>query len=250
MWHPFDILGDELFVDKTLRDSDAPSHCRLVYSERITRWFKDKSDQNNQWPPTVDRKPGVQISRRIDGDRMRLEVLHEWQLMIRHLLSATMDGSARGWRSPESWSAQVTFSNIRNGREFLPEIRETGSWSGGRLEQVSQGAENSITQSGEARSLASVYALLANFPRPDEISSIGSTTLLEEGFTVTPDVTLLRCPENLQKHPMAAGLDGYALRGKGNFPADYWVNRQGLVVFVCMGPHRAFVLESLETLPS
>lgn len=250
MWHPFDILGDELSVEKTLRDSVFPASCRLVYSERVTRWFKDKSDQNNQWPPTVDQKPGIQISRRVEDDAMRVEVVHEWELMIRHLLSATMDCSTKGWRSPSSWLAQVTFRNIRGGKEFLPEIREVGSWSDRRLKQVSQGAKNSITRSSEVDSLASVYALLANFPSPDEASSLGSTTLLEEGFTVTPDVTLLPCPENLQQHPMAEGLRGYALRGKGNFPTDYWVNRHGLVVFICMGPHRAFFLESLESLPS
>jgi hypothetical protein len=250
MWHPFDIQKDELFVDEALKDSAIPPTCSIVYSERITRWFQDKSDQHNQWPPTVDRKPGIRVTRRIEEDLMKLDIVHEWELVISHLLSAKMECSANGWRSPKSWTAQETFTNVRGGRDFLPKIEESGHWRGGMLKQVSKGREQTITRARGAKSLSSFYSLLANFPSEEEIPSLGTTTLLEEGFMVTPDVTMLPCPKNLQQHPMAKNLVGYTLRGRGNFPADFWFNKHGLVVYVCLGPHRAFVLESLETHPS
>jgi hypothetical protein len=249
LWHPFDIIGaEELSVNESLRTAATPAARECVYTERVTRWFGDKSDQKNQWPPTLDQKPGIRISCRPDGETMKVGVVQVWEQMINHELTASMECSASGWRSPSSWTVKHTFKQARSGREFVPDIDETGRWQQGTLTRTSQGQETAMTRSRSVGSLASVYALLANFPRVEEIPELSQTTLLQEGFVVTPDADLVNCPEVLREHPLAQGLRGYTLLNKGNFPSDFWVNDNGLVVYICLGPHRVFVLNSLQTI--
>jgi hypothetical protein len=249
LWHPFDILGkEELAVAGNLRNAEVSGAWSGTYTERVTRWFKDKSDPDRQWPPTVDRKPGIRLTCRPEGDRLKVEVAQDVQQLISHLLTATMECSASGWRSPSKWTAKHTFAKTGRAKEFLPEVEETGKWESGTLTQTSQGRETAMTKSRPARSLASIYTLLASFPEAAEIDGLGKTTFLQEGFVPTVDAELVPCPQLLQKHPLARGLRGYALLNKGNFPADYWVNESGVVIYLCMGPHRAMVLESIQSI--
>lgn len=248
MWHPFDILGDELFVDEILKHSRPSPSSRAVYGERVTKWFKDKSDTQNQWPPTVDRKPGIEITKRQTGSTMSLEVVHTCAMMIRHRLDVKMECVTTGWRSPSSWSVRQTFANSSNGREFLPGIEENGRFRDGVFQQEIGTKDKRTKSSHQLNSLASIYPLMANFPSEESAETLGETNLLQEGFTLATNVALAPVPEALQAHPKATGLRGRVLLGKYDFPADYWFNEHGVVVYMLMGPHRAFVLEEMEEL--
>lgn len=246
MWHPFDIMPGELALDSALRSASAPSRARLVFGERITRWFKDKSESAKQWPPTVDRKEGLSLSRRpgsTDGS-WDLGVRQVWQLTNVHTLEGTMSCATVGWRSPHQWNFRQTFLSDR-GAEVLPPLTEAGTWKAGLLTRTTTGKDRALTASGETSRLAAQYGLMADFPLAEALQ-LEPAGLLQEGLTFSPGASLRRCPDDLQKHPLAAGLTGFVLDTPQGYPADFWVNPAGLVVYVCFGPNRALVLDRLE----
>ena len=245
MWHPFDIMPNELALAPSLRTASPPARFRLVFGERITRWFKDKSDVNKQWPPTVDRKDGMTLSRRPGTDgSWNLDVKHVWQLTNTHTLEGTMACAAAGWRSPHRWNFRQTFLSDR-GAEAVPPLTEEGTWKDGVLTRTTTGNAGSLTKSDPTSRLAVQYGLMADFPLAEALK-LEPTGLLQEGLTFSPDASLRRCPDDLQKRPLAEGLTGFVLNTSQGYPADFWVNPAGLVVYVCFGPNRAFVLDRME----
>lgn len=246
MWHPFDIMPQELTVSDTVRNFSVSGPCRLTYGERVTRWFKDKSSADQQWPPTVDRKPGLTLTRRPAGEgTLDLEILHTWILTNTQTMSGRMTCRTDGWRSPLSWEFRQTFVTDKN-KPFLSGVIESGSWKNGLLERVTRGAAGEVRKSTQAAQLASTYALMADFPEPSEAS--GTTGLLQEALSFSSDVALVPVPALLQENPLAHGLRGFSLQGGNGYPADYWVNSAGTVIYVCYGPNRAFVLDKAEAL--
>ncbi len=245
MWHPFDLMSKELAVDETLRAAGAPQGCRLIYGERITRWFKDKSDAVSQWPPTVDHKPGVTIARRVEGENWDVEVSHVWKITITQSFSAKLSVRRDGWRSPIAWQYTQNFVKEHGGM-LVPDTRGTGSWKDGVISTNITGASGKLALSEPAPSLCSLYSLLADFPA--EPARLGEAALLGENLMYFPKASFSQPSAALAANPLAIGLKGYILRPAMGWPMDFWVNEQGLVVYWCQGPHRAFVLEKIEGL--
>lgn len=245
MWHPFDIMPGELALEPALRTASAPPRVRLVFGERITRWFKDKSEAAKQWPPTVDRKEGLTLSRRPgEAESWDLGVRQVWQLTNVHTLEGTMSCAAAGWRTPRRWSFRQTFLTDR-GTEVLPSLTEEGAWKDGVLTRTTTGKSGSLAASDAAPRLAAAYGLMADFPLAEALK-LEPAGLLQEGLAFSPDASLRRCSDALQKNPLANGLTGFVLHTSQGYPSDFWVNPSGLVVYVCFGPNRAFVLDRME----
>lgn len=246
MWHPFDIMPQELAVSDELRNASPGENRHLVYGERVTRWFKDKSSTDQQWPPTVDKKPGITLSRRLAASgTAELEIRHIWQLTVAQDMAGRMTTRTDGWRSPLSWEFQQSFLTERN-KSLVPSVVDSGSWRDGVLERVTKGNSGTVRKSTPAAQLASTYALMADFPRDGQAS--GSTGLLREALSFTPDVSLQPVPQAVRDNPLARGLTGFVLQAPSGYPADFWVNASGLVIYACYGPNRAFILEKAETL--
>lgn len=246
MWHPFDLMPQELTVPDAVRNASAGDRCRLVYGERITRWFKDKASTDQQWPPTVDKKPGLTLARQPGpAGTFDLDVRQTWVLTNTQTMTGKMTCRAEGWRSPLTWEFRQTFLNDK-GKPLVPGLTESGRWKNGILERSTKGDHGEVRQTVRATELASVYALIANFPKEGEAA--GSTGLLREALTYSPDAAWQPAPKVLQESPLARGLRGYVLKSEGGFPADCWVNAAGVVVYVCYGPNRAFVLDQVEAL--
>ncbi len=246
MWHPFDIMPQELAVAEDLRAASPDGDCRLVYAEHIVRWFKDKSSTDTQWPPTVDKKPGVTIEKRTGKDgTLNLNIEQIWQLTNKQTMRGEMTCRGDAWRSPLDWTFQQSFLNERN-KAFVPNMIEQGNWKNGVLTRVTKGTNAEVRKMAQAAELASTYALMASFPHDGAIS--GSTGLLQEGLLYSPEAELVPCAKGLHENALAQGLRGIALKNEGGYPADYWINPAGVVIYVCYGPNRAFVLEKLEAL--
>ena len=123
---------------------------------------------------------------------------------------------------------------------------ESGRWENGILERSTKGTSGEVRKTGKVSKLACTYGLMAGFPEPDE--AIGSTGLMQEALTFCPEATLQPVSSILQENPLAKGLQGFVLKSVDGYPADFWVNANGAVVYVCYGPNRVFVLDKVETL--
>lgn len=246
MWHPFDIMPQELALTDAVRGASVVGPCRLVFGERVTRWFKDKSSADQQWPPTVDQKPGLTIIRRpADDGTHALEIQHSWVLTNTQTMSGRMICRADGWRSPLKWEFTQTFLTDKN-KPLVPPLTETGRWQDGTLERTTKGSAGEVRKTAKVSQLASTYGLMAGFPKVDEAT--GSAGLIQEALTFCPEATLQPVPSILQENPLAKGLEGFVLKSADGFPSDYWVNANGAVVYVCYGPNRVFVLDKVEVL--
>jgi hypothetical protein len=244
MWHPFDIMPQDLAVDDALKTAAPGDHCRLVYGERVVRWFKDKSSADSQWPPTVDKKPGLVLTRRPGSDgTWDLDLQQTWVLTNTQTMSGKMTCRRIGWRSPLSWEFQQSFQTSK-GKEFLPGLTERGSWRDGELLRVTSGASGEVEKTDRAAELAATYALLADFPKEGEAT--GDTGLLQENLGYSPRAGFVPCSKALQENPLARGLRGSVLKNEGGYPADFWTNPAGVVIYACYGPNRVFVLEKAE----
>ncbi len=246
MWHPFDIMPQDLAVADALRTASAPESCRLVYGERVVRWFKDKSSADSQWPPTVDKKEGLTILRKPGGEgTQELDIEQTWQLTNKQTMSGKMTCRNDGWRSPLNWEFQQTFLTDKN-KPLVPDLSEQGSWKDGLLIRSTKGANGEVRKENRTAQLASAYALLAGFPKEDEVT--GNTGLLREVQGYSQRASLEPCSKLLQETPLAQGLRGVVLKNEGGYPGDYWINPAGVVIYACYGPNRVFVLEKMEAI--
>jgi len=249
MWHPFDLMPEALAVPAELRNASTSTACRLVYRQAVTRWFKDKSSQE-QWPPDLDLRPGITLTRRMDGDgRWHLEVLQTWELDARRTMAGTLVCDMRGWRRPLRYEFRQRFES-RAAAAMWPETRESGQWqSDGTLARQTTVGEKSAPQAVRADAWLALYALLGDFPAwADSWPTAADTALLGEGGVVVRGARLRRCELPQGRHALAQGLRGYVLELQHGMPQEFWINENGVVIYWLEGPNRALWLTEVEGL--
>ncbi|MBC2592924.1 hypothetical protein H5P28_01495 [Ruficoccus amylovorans] len=239
-------MTDELALPDGMKSVAGNSQVRRVYGERVTRWFKDKSSADSQWPPTVDKRPGIRLDIRTERGGFDLGITHEWPLTSNFTLSGEMRCADNAWRSPTIWNLAQTFTTTR-GNEILPAIVEQGRWENARVQTVTTQGTREIRNARAAPAFASVYALMAAFPDVSR-GGLGEALLQEETLSFVTSARIKNAPKELQRNKLAQGLTGYTVYTATGYPADYWLNENGVVIYVCWGPNRAFVLEQSEEL--
>lgn len=246
MWHPFDLMPADLAVPDNLKTTAQKGAVRRVYSQRVTRWYSDKSSRDTQWPPTVDKRPGITLTIRPGSDRIELRIEQQWLVNTDHALSGTITCLNNPWRSPEQWQLKQTFTTKR-GNTFLPSIEESGQWQNGKIQTLTQLGKKELRNSLNAADLTSFYTLLADFPAPESLPK-DQAVYQTEALSFIPSARIEEAPALYRNHPLAKGLRGFTVKTASDIPADYWLNENGVVIYVCWGPNRAFVLETSEEL--
>lgn len=249
MWHPFDLMPEALALLRELRDASVSTGCRLAYRQLVTRWFKDKSS-DEQWPPDLDTRPGIVLTRRLDNAGCwHVEVEQTWELAARRSFTGTLVCETRGWRRPVRYDFRQTFAT-KAGAEVWPETRETGKWhADGTLVRQSFVGEKSTTQRVTAGAWFALYALLADFPAwPDSWPAAEDAACAGEGVALLRGVRLQRCEQPQSRHALAQGLRGYTLHARDSMPQEFWINENGVVVYWFEGPNRAMALSAAEGL--
>lgn len=247
MWHPFQIMPGEIAADEALISAAKPfSHCRFTYRERIIRWFLRETNEVGHLLPNVDERTGMIIEKRTTNDEfLDLQVRHQKDLGVRHILKGTMRAQRNDWRSPVAWD----FEQIFQGSPEIQNFREAGDWQPGQANLVTSRDRQEIVRTEEVASLTCLYSLLADFPAHMKVFPESSeTSVLENLSVINRGATLRAVPLQMTEHPMARGLRGCALDYKANLPVEFWVNQHGIVIYVCVGPNRALFLESIEDL--
>lgn len=249
MWHPFHLMTEALTLPREVREASAATAGRFVYRQFVTRWFKDKSS-DEQWPPDLDTRPGLTLTRRMDGGgRWHIEVEQTWELQARRSFTGTLVCDMRGWRRPLRYEFRQTFAN-RAGVAVWPETRETGRWQpDGTFVRQSSVGEKTTTQTVTAAAWLAHYALLADFPAWSDAWPKTDAACFGEGGTLATGVRLQRCELPQCRHALAAGLRGYVLQPRGGgMPQEFWINENGIVVYWIEGPNRAMALAAVEGL--
>lgn len=248
MWHPFHLMPEALALPKELREASSSTAGRFVYRQMVTRWFKDKSSQE-QWPPDLDLRPGITLTRRMDGGgRWHIDVEQTWELEARRAFFGTIVCEMRGSRRPLRYEFRQKFVN-RAGVAVWPETRETGRWEDdGTL--VFRSFVGDTTTQATVRSDAwlAVYALLADFPAWSDAWPKTEAVCLGEGGVLLTGARLQRCELPQHRHALAEGLRGYVLQVRGGMPQEFWINENGIVIYWIEGPNRAMALEAVEGL--
>jgi len=248
MWHPFHLMPEALTLPKELRDASASTAGRFVYRQLVTRWFKDKNS-TEQWPPDLDTRPGVTLTRRMDnGGRWHIDVEQTWELSARRTFTGTLVCEMRGSRRPLRYEFKQTFRN-RAGETVWPDTRETGRWQpDGEFVRQSFVGEKVATETVSADAWLATYALLADFPAWSDAWPKTDAACFGEGGTVLQGARLQRCEWPQSRHALAEGLRGYVLSFRGGMAQEFWINENGLVVYWFEGPNRAMALAETEGL--
>lgn len=254
MWHAFDIIAEDLTVAPDLRVTRASN--RLVYGERVVRWFSDKSGKG-QWPAVVDHKPGMVIEKlgttQVGGS--------DWKLRVEHIRSQTVPVTMRlnltcagnAWRSPRAWELKETLGEQGN-TSPLQETSETGRWESGRVTRTIRAGTKHIDKVFNATHPACLYPILADFPVKEIETGVlkdqGSDALFTEGMLYVESGSFMAgAPGDTAHHILAAGLRCYRLIPSMGFPLEFWINTHGVVIYLLEGATRAWVLESMEAMP-
>lgn len=248
MWHPFALFPDELTVPAPLRAAPLPAAARLVYREKVVRWFKPKPGHTYK-QPVLDHGPGLTLERRPAADgRLELRFRQERTHESPQVLEGTMTCAAGGWSSPLAWSVRQSFV-AKAESDLLPSLEETGEWSKATVTRRTRARGGRLTTTHAARALLSPPAWLAAFPRDlapapwsDDVVVMDEFTLFVTGAAIEP------AGRETRAHILAQGLRGHVLRYAGGLPLEFWVNEHGTVVYLCAGPTRVLVLESAEAL--
>ena len=247
MWHAFTTIPSALSVAAELRSAAPPLRGRLSYSEQVVRWFKEKEGETYK-QPIMDPGPGWQLDLDAPADgrrrlRFRLERTHD----ARYAMEGTMTHATTGWRSPLLWQFKQSFLGAPS--PLLPDLRETGRWEHGTVHRHARAGDGTMATTVPAPALLFPLTWLAQFPFDlglrawsDEVVVMEDLTLFTRGVALEPAGA---APTAL---PLAAGLRGVVLRFGGGLPYEFWVNEHGLVVYLCAGPTRVFVLNHLENL--
>ena len=258
MWHAFDIIANGLELPPGLRNAHADGACRMVYTERVVRWFKDKSGKG-QWPAVVDERPGIVLKRTpAPADRP-----DEWSLSIEHTrqqsvpvtMRAEMTCASNVWRSPRRWDVVQTVE-----KSTLGETTEQGAWDGSEINRQIRGGRGTRGKAGraieykhKAQHPASVYPLLADFPAKElqdsGLADLRCDALFTEALQHMGEAAFASgAPGNAGGHRLADGLTCYRLTPSLGFPLEFWVNRHHVVVYLIESATRAWMLESVEAL--
>lgn len=254
MWHAFDIIADELAVNPAVRGLGAGPGHRLIYSERVVRWFSDKTGQG-QWPAVVDRQPGITLER-----PKKAAANTAWELIVQHTrvqtapvtMQLTMTCESNLWRSPSKWNATESIGDIKRTRP-LGATTERGRVENGHISRTISAGSKHIDETYEAAHAASLYVLLANFPAGDvdagRFNDQPCQALFAEGMQFVGGGTLaVGAPGNADKHELAKGLRCFRLTPAMGFPLEFWVNDNGVVVYLLEAATRAWVLEGVEVM--
>jgi hypothetical protein len=244
MWHPFDLIPNELALSPALRNARPAANRTVLFEERALTYFKDKSNKTGQWPLTMDELPGIQITRRGDATSCELEISHKWELDYFRTLSGTMQ-CAGAWQTPQRWSFLRTFKPMFSGAAPFAPVEVRGRCGKGELVQTHRGTSNRQEERVSVENLLSTYALMAGFPVDAPVPQ-GSCSLLGEDLIPAGSARIHRSPDILMKHPLAEGLVGCLLDAQGDFPTEFWVNSYGLTVYVFNGVSKAFILTGVE----
>lgn len=245
MWHPFQIMPSHIAADEAVKSGAKPSpSCRMIYRERVIRWFLRDTDEDGYRLPNVDDRTGMTIEKRAaGGDHIELKVRHQKDLGVRHILQGSIKARRDDWRSPVSWDFTQEFPRGSGFGDF----RESGEWEPGKARLVSRGGGREIVRIEAVASLTSLYSLLADFPaRVNSYPESTETAVLEDVSVINRGARFQPVPQLVKEHEMASGLRGLALDYAANFPVEFWVNDHGAVIYACFGPNRALFLERIE----
>lgn len=257
MWHAFDIIADELAASDELRAAQPGTGCKLVYGERVVRWFKDKTGQG-QWPAVVDHRPGIVVQRsststNAEGD-WRLDAEHTRVQGTSVTLRMQAVCAADPWRSLRQWDAGETFGDAQLSSPLRATTERARRVDGQLKRQVTGDAGRSFEQTYQTARPACLYALLADFPMQElESGRLDDETcdaLFTEGMLHMGAASFTRgAPGGAARHALAEGLRCYSLSPQRGFPLQFWVNRHGLVVYLLEAATRAWTIEHVEALP-
>jgi hypothetical protein len=257
MWHAFDIIAEELAIPDELRAAQPGAGRRLVYGERVVRWFTDKSGEG-QWPAVVDRQPGIVVQRpgvaTGAGSDWTLDAEHTRMQGTSVTLRIQAVCAADPWRSLRQWDAGETLGNAQLPSPLGATTERARGVDGKLTRQVSGDAGRSFEQVFPAVRPACLYALLADFPM-DELESGRMDdeicdALFTEGMLHMGAASFTRgAPGGAAGHALAEGLRCYTLSPQRGFPLQFWVNRHGLVVYLIEAATRAWTIEHVEALP-
>lgn len=238
-------MAADLAVPQPLLDAEPRLPCRMVLAERVTRWFKHQPTAE-QWPPTVDQLPGIQLDiQPLDG-ALQIAFHQSWRTGEVRSIEGKLTCEASGWHRTLGFECHQKFE-MPAGKPPLPETRTTalrttdGSWT---LRSTTGGMRQSQRLSA-APSLA-FPALLAGVPRM-EVEAPARFNWLGEDLE-PQGMARLSSGSNVD-HPLAEGLRCMVVTPDVGMPVEFWVNTYGAVIYVCEGPNRAFVLASMEALP-
>lgn len=254
MWHAFDIIAEELAVTPALRGTGSGIDHRLVYGERVVRWFSDKTGKG-QWPAVVDRQPGIVLERpgnATDDAAWELSVEHTRVQTAPVTMRLVMTCEPNPWRSPKQWTATESIGDIKRTRP-LKSTTEQGRVENGRITRTIRAGSNQIDERFDAVHAASLYALLADFPADDidagRFSDRPCEALFAEGMLFVGSGTMIAgAPGNADQNALAKGLRCYRLTPTMGFPLEFWVNDKGVVVYLIEAATRAWMLEQVEVL--
>ncbi|MGF1635349.1 MAG: hypothetical protein ACFCVE_15995 [Phycisphaerae bacterium] len=232
-----------LAVTPALRSTANPPEKSVTYVEFVTRWFGGKTG-SGQWPPTVDDLPGVTLACRGGPDERTMNVRHDWRLGLAHRL----DGDIRyggAMRAPASWDIRHELDPYRGKPELAP-LAEAGRWADGVLVRKTTTTRGKQESTVQAPALLCSYTLLGDFPAEPVLDRPAG--VLVDGMTFIPNGKLQAITGPLAEHPAADGLTGYSLHHDAGLPIEFWVNTNGVVIYLCEGPNRVLVLSNLEAL--
>jgi hypothetical protein len=253
MWHAFDVMTADLSLDPAVRALRPQAGQRRVYGERIVRWFADKTG-DGQWPGNPDHRPGMSLTQPVvePGEPRRLHVTHTRIQGAPVELTLELDYREDDWRTPLRWTARETIGGGRQ-RSPLADTVEEGRVEGGRLTAEVRGQQKTMPRSHPAEQPASWYSLIADLPvkaiDAGRLKATPCDAWLTEGMIHLEGATVAAGVEgDAADHRLAAGLRGYTLRPSQGMPLEFWVNEQGLVVYVFEGPLRALVLQQVENI--
>ncbi|MEQ9461290.1 MAG: hypothetical protein RIG82_10095 [Phycisphaeraceae bacterium] len=250
MWHAFDILADHLHVPESLRQTAVPETARLVYGERIVRWFSDKS-ADGPWPADVDLRPGMVLSRTVGKDDLRLRIEQSWPQTVPCVLELDLVCEAQGLHTVRSWNAREVIGS-EDQPSPLVATTERGTWEQGVLSRRHVGGRNEIAHQRRVGGLLSIYGFMGRFPLdawPMNSQQADEYELLYERMLELGPVRLRQLPQGpVYDRPAAEGLKGYELRPERGFPLEFWVNGRGTVIYLVEAATRAWMLESVEAL--
>lgn len=254
MWHAFDIIAEALAVEPALRARRAGAGHRLIYSERVVRWFSDKTG-TGQWPAVVDHQPGIKLERtRPAADNVA------WELGVEHTrvqtapvtMQLAMTCESNPWRSPIHWTATESIGDIKRTRS-LKNTTEQGRAENGRITRSIGAGAKHIKETYDAVHASSLYGLMADFPVDDadagRLNDQPCEALFAEGMLFMGGGAMAAgAPGNADQHELAMGLRCYRLTPAMGFPLEFWVNDKGVVVYLIEAATRAWVLEQVEVL--
>jgi hypothetical protein len=256
MWHAFDIISEGLTVAPELLDVHAGAGTRLVYGERVVRWFSDKSGKG-QWPAVVDHKPGIVIERHsttaVDGADWKLRVEHIRAQTVPVTMRMNMTCAPDMWRSPREWDLKESLGD-QDKPSALQATSETGRWQAGRVTRTIRAGTKRIDNVYNATHPACLYPMLADFPVKEidagEFQDQPCDALFTEGMQQFGGGSMVDgAPGDTAHHKRAAGLRCFRLVPAGGFPLEFWVNTHGVVIYLIEGATRAWVLQSVEAMP-